>query len=192
MQWHKMLKKLEPQWNTNIPSLSRRFDQVVIVPNIRALSPPLPTDIGPHGQQLRGHQLLQFNAEHIVHSSKTETEMQVLLGIATNWIDFAAMHKPANLIQLVWSPWSLEGKLSFSIFFAKVKKFNWFHGMNSMDGLSCLAGSIVGRSLCVDICLEVPLQLIYARPCNWLVIPWPQLGYSSISILRYTLSHALP
>ena len=31
------------------------------------------------------------------------------------------------------------------------------------------------------------LQLIYARPCNWLVIPWPQLGYSSISILCRTL-----
>ena len=31
------------------------------------------------------------------------------------------------------------------------------------------------------------LRLIYARPCNWLVIPWPQLGYSSISILCHTL-----
>ena len=118
--------------------------------------------------------------------------MYVFLGIATNWIDFAAISKPASLIKLVWSPWSLEGKLSFSIFLAKVKRFKWLHGMNSMDGLSCLAWSIVGRSLCVDICLEVPLQLIYARPCNWLVIPWPQLGYSSISILCYTLSHALP
>ena len=73
------------------------------MPNIRALSPPLPTDIGPHGQQLRGHQLLQFNAERLVHGSKTETEMYVLLGIATNWIDFAAIRKPASnrLIQLV-------------------------------------------------------------------------------------------
>ena len=30
-----------------------------------------------------------------------------------------------------------------------------------------------------------PLRLIYARPCNWLVIP--QLGYTSISILCNTL-----
>ena len=28
-------------------------------------------------------------------------------------------------------------------------------------------------------------QLIYAWPCNWLVIPWPQLGYSSKSILGH-------
>ena len=35
------------------------------------------------------------------------------------------------------------------------------------------------------------LQLIYARPCNWLVIPWPQLGYSSISILCHALLYNL-
>ena len=58
---------------------------------------------------------------------------------------------------------------------------------NSCLGLSLFLADTIHAWIWLIYARRSLLRLIYAQPCNWLVIPWPQLGYSSISILCHTL-----